>query len=144
MHIFFEDAGRGIDQRAIPHLGRPFEQCADLMENGMRGSGLGLAIARALVNLHGGALRFRSQLGVGTIVLMRLPASRAAQSAAKPRATITPIRARPLEQIAPHLAKSQLYALSAREAATGAAVRVAGKDSTTRSPGALSSIRNAP
>ena len=70
--VYVEDSGRGVDPRAISKLGKPFEQCANLMENGMRGSGLGLAIARALIELHGGALRFRSRLGEGTIVMMRL------------------------------------------------------------------------
>jgi two-component system cell cycle sensor histidine kinase PleC len=34
---------------------------------------LGLAIAKSLSELHGGAMRIRSSLGVGTIVLVRLP-----------------------------------------------------------------------
>ena len=44
-----------------------------------KGSGLGLAIAKSLVELHGGAIRIRSTQGVGTIVLVRLPARRPAQ-----------------------------------------------------------------
>ena len=52
---------QGIDPRAMSKLGRPFEQGGEVMENGMKGSGLGLAIARALVDLHGGALRIRSR-----------------------------------------------------------------------------------
>ena len=134
--VYVEDGGRGIDPRAIPKLGKPFEQCADLIENGMRGSGLGLAIARALIDLHGGALSFRSRLGVGTIVMMRLPAARAS-------ATVTPLRTRQPEQNAPHLSKNQSFGRSARDGAPNV-VRIAGSDSTTRNPGALSSIRNAP
>ncbi|WP_163602953.1 hypothetical protein, partial [Klebsiella pneumoniae] len=37
-------------------------------------SGLGLAIARSNAEMQGGSLRLRSQEGVGTIVLVRLPA----------------------------------------------------------------------
>jgi two-component system cell cycle sensor histidine kinase PleC len=37
------------------------------------GSGLGLAIAKSLVELHGGVMRIRSTLGVGTTVVVRLP-----------------------------------------------------------------------
>jgi len=37
------------------------------------GSGLGLAIARSLTNLHGGSMRLRSKLGVGTVVRIVLP-----------------------------------------------------------------------
>ena len=138
--IFVEDSGRGIDPDAIQRLGRPFEQSADLMENGMKGSGLGLAIARSLIELHAGSLRIRSRLGVGTIVMVRLPV---ASAAVRLTSNVTPIRARPLEQTAPHIAKNQIYALSAREAATGVG-RIAGSDSTTRKPGSLSSIRSAP
>jgi len=131
--VYIEDSGRGIDPRAISKLGKPFEQCADLMENGMRGSGLGLAIARALIELHGGALRFRSRLGEGTVVMMRLPAA---------SATVTPLKPRLIEQSGgPSRAAS--YARSIR-AGGPTVVRIAGSDSTTRNPGALSSIRNAP
>jgi two-component system cell cycle sensor histidine kinase PleC len=124
--IFVEDNGCGIEPRAIAKLGRPFEQCADLMENGMKGSGLGLAIARSLIDLHGGAMRIRSRIGVGAIVLVRLPIAQRA----------------PPRPIAPRIVKNQAYARSARDAA--GAVRAAGSENTTRSPGALSSIRSAP
>lgn len=71
--IFVEDAGCGIAKSAIPRLGRPFEQPTAVMQNGMKGSGLGLAIARSLVALHGGSMRIRSRVGVGTIVMLRIP-----------------------------------------------------------------------
>jgi two-component system, cell cycle sensor histidine kinase PleC len=73
MNIYVEDDGIGIPAEALPHLGRPFEQRHDLMENGLKGSGLGLAIARSLVDLHGGSMRIKSAQGVGTAVLVRLP-----------------------------------------------------------------------
>jgi two-component system cell cycle sensor histidine kinase PleC len=38
-----------------------------------QGSGLGLAISRALVELHGGALRITSREGHGTTVTCTLP-----------------------------------------------------------------------
>jgi len=73
--IFVEDNGCGIERSSIEKLGRPFEQPTAVMENGMKGSGLGLAIARSLVELHGGAMRIRSRVGRGTIVLVQLPSS---------------------------------------------------------------------
>jgi two-component system cell cycle sensor histidine kinase PleC len=73
VNIFIEDNGCGIERRSIEKLGRPFEQPTAVMENGMKGSGLGLAIARSLIELHGGAMRIRSRVGVGTIVFVRLP-----------------------------------------------------------------------
>ena len=71
--IFVEDDGCGIEKAAIPKLGRPFEQPIAVIENGMKGSGLGLAIARSLMALHGGALRIRSHVGIGTIAMLRIP-----------------------------------------------------------------------
>ncbi|PPD44636.1 MAG: PAS domain-containing sensor histidine kinase [Methylocystis sp.] len=130
--FFVEDTGRGIDPRALPKLGRPFEQSAGVMENGMKGSGLGLAIARALVELHGGALRFRSRVGRGTVAMMRLPCAHCAG------ANVTQLRTRTPEKF---LTPTPVPAY-ARSRETAA--RMAGSDSTTRNPGALSSIRRAP
>ncbi len=57
----------------MKNLGKPFEQVENQLTKTHRGSGLGLAIAKSLSELHGGAMRIRSSLGVGTIVLVRLP-----------------------------------------------------------------------
>jgi two-component system, cell cycle sensor histidine kinase PleC len=73
VHIFIEDNGSGIAADAIEKVGRPFEQSGSVIENGFKGSGLGLSIARSLAELHGGSLRIRSKVGVGTIVMVRLP-----------------------------------------------------------------------
>jgi two-component system cell cycle sensor histidine kinase PleC len=71
--IAVEDTGIGIPPDALKNLGRPFEQVESQFTKSHQGSGLGLAIAKSLVELHGGAMRIRSQLGVGTIVGVRLP-----------------------------------------------------------------------
>ena len=73
VNIFVEDTGIGIPRTALPKLGRPFEQVETEFSRSHEGSGLGLAIARSLAELHGGALRIRSEDGVGTIVMVRLP-----------------------------------------------------------------------
>ncbi|MFM9974736.1 MAG: PAS domain-containing sensor histidine kinase, partial [Beijerinckiaceae bacterium] len=73
VHIFIEDNGSGIAADAIEKVGRPFEQSGSVIENGFKGSGLGLSIARSLTELHGGTLRIRSKVGIGTIVMVRLP-----------------------------------------------------------------------
>jgi len=71
--IAIEDTGIGIPSEALKNLGRPFEQVESQFTKTHQGSGLGLAIAKSLVELHGGAMRIRSTLGVGTIVGVRLP-----------------------------------------------------------------------
>jgi two-component system cell cycle sensor histidine kinase PleC len=73
VNIAIEDTGIGIPKEALRNLGKPFEQVESQLTKTHRGSGLGLAIAKSLAELHGGAMRIRSSLGVGTIVLVRLP-----------------------------------------------------------------------
>ena len=73
LNLYIEDTGVGIPRDTILRLGRPFEQFASPLENGVRGSGLGLAIARSLIELHGGSIRIRSTLGTGTIICLKLP-----------------------------------------------------------------------
>ncbi len=68
-----EDSGIGIPREAIGKLARPFEQVQNQFTKSHKGSGLGLAITRSLAELHGGAMRIRSQEGKGTIVSVRLP-----------------------------------------------------------------------
>jgi two-component system cell cycle sensor histidine kinase PleC len=76
--FMFEDTGIGIPKDALRKIGRPFEQVESLLTKTHQGSGLGLAIAKSLTELHGGALRIRSTVNRGTVVLLRLPvASRA-------------------------------------------------------------------
>jgi two-component system cell cycle sensor histidine kinase PleC len=60
------------------------------MENGFKGSGLGLAIARSLMALHGGALRIRSHVGVGTIAMLSIPAATKASAQAARSPSLAP------------------------------------------------------
>jgi two-component system cell cycle sensor histidine kinase PleC len=71
--IAIKDTGIGIPETDIAKLGRPFEQVENQFSKSHQGSGLGLAISRALVELHGGALRITSREGYGTIVTCTLP-----------------------------------------------------------------------
>jgi two-component system cell cycle sensor histidine kinase PleC len=73
VNIYVEDTGIGIPKEALAKLGRPFEQVENQFTKTHKGSGLGLAIARSLVEMHEGTMRIRSSVGVGTVVLVRLP-----------------------------------------------------------------------
>ncbi|POR44306.1 ATP-binding protein [Methylobacterium sp. V23] len=73
VHIYVEDTGIGIPKSALRRLGAPFQQVETNLTRSHKGSGLGLAIARSMAELHGGALRIRSQEGLGTIVMVRMP-----------------------------------------------------------------------
>lgn len=81
-HLYVEDTGIGIPSEAIKKLGRPFEQVETEFARSYKGSGLGLAIARSLAELHGGALRIRSSVGHGTVVMVSLPTHTARLEAA--------------------------------------------------------------
>jgi len=75
VQLFFEDNGSGMSEADLARIGRPFEQNGAVIENGFKGSGLGFAIARSLIELHGGSIRIRSRVGIGTIVMVSLPVS---------------------------------------------------------------------
>jgi two-component system cell cycle sensor histidine kinase PleC len=57
----------------LRRLGKPFEQVESQLTKTYHGSGLGLAIAKSLANLHGGSMKLRSTLSVGTVVCVSLP-----------------------------------------------------------------------
>ncbi len=76
--IAIADTGIGIPEDALARLGRPFEQVESQLTKSHQGSGLGLAIAKSLTELHHGAMRIRSTLGRGTMVMLRLPLDRTA------------------------------------------------------------------
>jgi len=81
--IAIRDNGIGIARDALARLGRPFEQVESQLTKSHHGSGLGLAIAKSLIELHTGRMRIRSTLGVGTIVVVRLPLARGEAKQAK-------------------------------------------------------------
>ena len=74
------DTGIGIAPHSLARLGRPFEQVESQLTKTYHGSGLGLAIARSLAQLHGGSMRLRSKIDVGTVVRVTLPRDAKASS----------------------------------------------------------------
>jgi two-component system cell cycle sensor histidine kinase PleC len=73
VRVTIADTGIGIPKEALVRLGRPFEQVESQLTKSYHGSGLGLAIAKSLVKLHGGSMKLRSQLDIGTVVSICLP-----------------------------------------------------------------------
>jgi two-component system cell cycle sensor histidine kinase PleC len=71
--LMIADTGIGIAPHSLARLGRPFEQVESQLTKTYHGSGLGLAIARSLAQLHGGSMRLRSKIDVGTVVRVTLP-----------------------------------------------------------------------
>ena len=76
MAFVVRDTGIGIAKDALAHLGEPFSQADASIGRRFGGTGLGLAITQKLLALHGGALRFDSELGRGTTVWAVFPPER--------------------------------------------------------------------
>jgi heavy metal sensor kinase len=68
------DTGVGIPEHAIPQLFDRFYRVDGARARRHGGAGLGLAIARAVVEVHGGAIDVESRLGEGSRFTVRLPA----------------------------------------------------------------------
>jgi two-component system, OmpR family, phosphate regulon sensor histidine kinase PhoR len=69
------DSGVGIDKDEI---NRVFERMyrgrsADAGPTDARGLGLGLYLAKEIVELHHGTIEIESQIGVGTVIMVKLP-----------------------------------------------------------------------
>jgi two-component system cell cycle sensor histidine kinase PleC len=72
--ILIRDSGVGMSAREIDIAMTPFGQVDAGRSRWREGAGLGLPIAKALVELHGGVLEVRSKKGMGTDVVIVLPA----------------------------------------------------------------------
>ena len=70
------DTGIGIAPDDIHKILRPFDQVEDVMTRSHEGAGLGLPITNTLVELHGGTLAIESEIGIGTVVIVRFPPER--------------------------------------------------------------------
>lgn len=67
------DTGIGIPADQRDRVFEEFHQVPNPLQVGAGGTGLGLSYARRLAGILGGALTLRSEVGVGTEVVLRLP-----------------------------------------------------------------------
>jgi signal transduction histidine kinase/CheY-like chemotaxis protein len=67
------DTGEGISVQEQERIFRPFERADSQVNYSGKGAGLGLAIARQLVELMGGQLKVRSELGQGAQFVFHVP-----------------------------------------------------------------------
>jgi len=72
--IKVSDTGRGIPEGDLELIFSPFYRSTNADGTSVGGSGLGLSIARFLAELHGGRLTVASQIGVGSVFNLYLPA----------------------------------------------------------------------
>jgi PAS domain S-box-containing protein len=76
MAISVIDSGIGIAPEDVAVALAPFGQIESALSRKHQGTGLGLPLTKALVELHGGTLDVKSQLGSGTTIHLLFPASR--------------------------------------------------------------------
>lgn len=69
--LIIQDAGIGIPVEDQPHLFKSFYRGTNV--GTLSGTGLGLAIVKSSVDLHGGKIAIKSEVGVGTTVTVMLP-----------------------------------------------------------------------
>ncbi|QQG35556.1 MAG: PAS domain S-box protein [Micavibrio aeruginosavorus] len=75
LHIVVSDEGIGIPKDRISEALEPFGQVSRPSDS-RGGTGLGLPLAKAMTELHGGALSLESDLGKGTVVTVEFPEDR--------------------------------------------------------------------
>jgi len=71
--ITVSDTGIGIAKKDLLRVLEPFGQVETAFTKNYKGSGLGLPLAKSFMELHGGSLDLRSELGKGTSVILSLP-----------------------------------------------------------------------
>lgn len=70
----FKDNGIGISATDLQLIFNPFFRGSNVQHQ--QGHGIGLSLAHRIVALHGGTLSIESELGVGTIVSVRIPSAK--------------------------------------------------------------------
>ena len=68
-----QDSGVGIADKELPHIFERFHRVKNAHDRTHEGTGIGLSLVRELVNLHGGTINVRSQLGVGSTFVVQIP-----------------------------------------------------------------------
>lgn len=72
--LMIADNGTGIAPEHLPHLFDRFYRADPSRSRKYGGSGLGLAITKSIIDSHNGSIDVKSEIGRGTVFLIRLPA----------------------------------------------------------------------
>lgn len=73
VEIAVHDTGQGMPPEDLDKVFRAFTQASSRATGGEKGTGLGLAIVKKLVELHGGRVGVRSEVGKGSEFFFTLP-----------------------------------------------------------------------
>jgi len=75
VHVSVADTGIGIEEEMHETIFQSFEQVGTSVAREYGGTGLGLGITRRLVELHGGRITVKSEIGKGSVFTFTLPVS---------------------------------------------------------------------
>jgi signal transduction histidine kinase len=84
LSVTVADNGIGIAPEDLGRVVEAFEQVDNSLSRRHEGTGLGLPLVKAMIELHGGALELKSELGVGTEATMIFPPALLEMQPAKP------------------------------------------------------------
>ncbi len=73
VHLSVEDTGIGLAPEHLAQIFLPFRQIDHGLSRLREGTGLGLSISQHLARMHGGEIRVKSALGVGSTFTLILP-----------------------------------------------------------------------
>jgi signal transduction histidine kinase len=73
--VAIRDQGQGIADADLARLFEPFSRVGVETRGDVGGAGLGLAFVRTVAERHGGSVEVTSELGVGSVFTLRLPAA---------------------------------------------------------------------
>lgn len=73
IRIEVSDSGPGIPSEHLPHLFDRFYRADQSRSREHEGAGLGLAIVKTFVEAHGGSVEARSEIGRGSVFVVRFP-----------------------------------------------------------------------
>lgn len=76
VQVTVKDTGSGIPPGELPHLFERFHRVEGTLGRSIEGSGIGLALVQELVQLHGGTIAVRSEVGKGSAFIVTLPLGR--------------------------------------------------------------------
>ncbi len=77
VRLVVEDTGVGMPQEELPRIFERFHRVRNSAGRSIEGTGIGLALTRELVEMHGGTIEARSELGRGSRFVVELPFGRA-------------------------------------------------------------------
>ena len=75
IRVDIQDFGPGISNDQLPLMFQKFNRFLRPMNEQVKGTGLGLYLSKYFIELHGGTIRLRSELGLGATFTFTLPLS---------------------------------------------------------------------